>query len=402
MVELNRCQTITLNDAIAWWNHRTTNTFEISGPPGSGKTFLVNHIINALHIDRSRIAPMAYTGSAAINMRTKGMTNAATIFSWLYDFVEYQIKDINGNVILDPVFNKPKVGMKFIPKISLPEIDLIIVDEAGMVPADMRQVIDSMNIPVIAMGDLDQLPPIFGNPGYLTDRENVHCLTEIMRQAEGNTIITFSQMAIKGQDIPIGSYGNVDVIWPEQLTDQMIADSRIVICGKNATRDEFNNHIRHDMLHFYSDFPQYGERLVCRKNNWTIEAGGINLTNGLLGSVISRPDMSVFDNARKTFKMSFKADLNNASFEDIEVDYRYLLGTKQERDAIMNTRFTYGNKFEYGYAITTHMAQGAEFDRGIYIEEYLNKNINNKLHYVGLTRFRHHCIYVKQHRRRYW
>ena len=401
---LNNGQTQLVNDAIQWWRHRSYQTFELSGPPGCGKTWIVNYIIDMLHIDRQRIAPMAYTGSAAINMRTKGMTNAGTIFSWLYDFEEKPMYGINGLPIIDPVFNKIKTRLEFVPKKALIGVDLIIVDEAGMVPEDMRKVIDSMGIPVIAMGDIDQLPPITGKPGYLTNPDTVHFLTEIMRQAEGNTIITFSQLAIQGREIPIGHYKNVDVIYDDQLTDEMIANSRIVICGKNITRDKFINHIRYDMLGFHGDFPHYGERLVCRKNNWHIEAGGINLTNGLLGSCISRPDMSVFNRTDQTFKLDFKPDLINTMdyFQGIDVDYRYLNGDKSVRDAIMSTRFSKGNKFEYGYAITTHMAQGAEFDHGIYIEEYLNKNINRNLNYVGITRFRFHCIYVKRRPRQYY
>ena len=404
-IELNNGQKQLVNDATVWWHHKTYQTFEISGPPGCGKTWIVNYIIDLFGIDRSRIAPMAYTGSAAINMRTKGMMNAGTIFSWLYDFEEVPIYGDDGEPVRDNIFNKIKTRLRFIPKKCLPGIDLIIVDEAGMVPEDMREVIDIMGIPVIAMGDIDQLPPITGKPGYLNNPETVHFLTEIMRQAEGNTIIAFSQLLIKGQDIPLGSYKNVDVIYDDQLTDEMIANSRVVLVGKNDTRDQFINHIRGDMLHFHSDFPQHGERIVCRKNNWNIAAGGINLTNGLLGSVISYPDMSVYDRKSQTFKLDFKPDLLNSNeyFQDIDVDYRYLNGNKAVRDAIMSTRFTKGNKFEYGYAITTHMAQGAEFDNGIYVEEYLNKNINRNLNYVGITRFRFHCIYVKQRpRRRYF
>ena len=401
-IVLNNGQKQLVNDAIQWWRHKTYQTFEISGPPGCGKTWIVNYIIDSLSIDRSRIAPMAYTGSAAINMRTKGMANAGTIFSWLYNFEQKVMVDMNGLPIIDPIFNKAKTRLEFVPKKSLPGIDLIIVDEAGMVPEDMRKVIDSMGIPVIAMGDIDQLPPITGKPGYLTNPESIHFLTEIMRQAEGNTIITFSQLAIKGRDIPIGSYKNVEVIYDDQLTDEMIANSRIVICGKNVTRDKFIDHIRHDMLGYYSDFPQYGERLVCRKNNWNIETGGINLTNGLLGSCVSRPDMSVLDKTDQTFKMDFKPDLLSTDyFKELDIDYRYLNGGKTIRDSIMNTRFSKGNKFEYGYAITTHMSQGAEFDKGIYIEEYLNSNINKNLNYVGITRFRFHCIYVKRRPRYY-
>lgn len=358
-IELNNGQKQLVNDATVWWHHRTYQTFEISGPPGCGKTWIVNYIIDLFGIDRSRIAPMAYTGSAAINMRTKGMMNAGTIFSWLYDFEEVPIYGDDGEPVRDNIFNKIKTRLRFIPKKCLPGIDLIIVDEAGMVPEDMREVIDSMGIPVIAMGDIDQLPPITGKSGYLNNPETVHFLTEIMRQAEGNTIIAFSQLLIKGQDIPLGSYKNVDVIYDDQLTDEMIANSRVVLVGKNDTRDQFINHIRGDMLHFHSDFPQHGERIVCRKNNWNIAAGGINLTNGLLGSVISYPDMSVYDRKSQTFKLDFKPDLLNTNeyFQDIDVDYRYLNGNKAVRDAIMSTRFTKGNKFEYGYAITTHMAR---------------------------------------------
>lgn len=403
-IKPNKGQEQLAKDACYWWRTKYTQTFEISGPPGCGKTFIVNLIIDMLGIDRMRIAPMAYTGSAAINMRTKGMTNAGTIFSWLYDFQETPTLGLDGVPILDPVFNKPKTSIKFIPKTSLPGIDLIIVDEAGMVPEDMRAVIDSMGIPVIAMGDIDQLPPITGRPGYLTNPDTIHFLTEIMRQNEGNTIIQFSQMLIKGQSIPIGRYRNVDVIYEDQLTDNMIANNQIVICGKNKTRDEFINHIRHDMLGFHGEFPHYGERLVCRRNNWNIESGGISLTNGLLGSCISRPDMSVFDKTDMTFKMDFKPDINNSAdyFKAIDIDYRFLNGDKAVRDAILATKFSKGNKFEYGYAITTHMSQGAEFGNGIYIEEYLDKSINNNLNYVGITRFRNHCIYVKRRSKRYY
>lgn len=401
-IELTSSQKRVFQDAINWWRSGTEQTFEISGPPGSGKSFLINQIISALNIDKTRVAPMAYTGSAAINMRTKGMFNARTVFSWLYDFVEQPVLNANGQVELDPVFNKPKYKMAFTPKKELTGIDLIIVDEAPMVPIEMRQIIDSMRIPVIAAGDLDQLPPVVGHPGYLTEEWKVHKLTEIMRQAENNTIINFSQMIIKGIEIPHGHFGNVDVIYDDELTDSMIANSDIVICGKNATRDETIHHIRHDMLHYDNKIPSCGERLVCRKNNWNIEADGINLTNGLIGSCVSTIDASCFDRANNTFKMSFRPDLNYALFKDIDVDYRYMISDRKTRESLMQTRFSKGNKFEFGYAITTHMSQGSEFNKGIYLEEYLNKDINHKLHYVGITRFRHHCIYVKRRPKRFW
>lgn len=57
--------------------------------------------------------------------------------------------------------------MKFVEKKEIPDIDLFIIDESGAVPQEMRTVIDRKGIPVIAAGDLDQLPPITGKSGYL-------------------------------------------------------------------------------------------------------------------------------------------------------------------------------------------------------------------------------------------
>lgn len=402
--DFNKSQAEIFRDAIVWYNtvHGSNSTFEISGPPGSGKSWLIDKIVRALNINPSRVAPMAYTGSAVINMRTKGMYNARTIFSWLYDFIEVPELDVNGKPVLDPVFNKPKYRMRFIPKTNLPGIDLIIVDECGMVPEDMRHVIDSMGIPVIAAGDIDQLPPVVGHSGYLTDPSTIHYLNEIMRQAAGNTIIQFSQMLIRGIPIPYGHHGNVTVMYEDELSDDMIAHSDIMICGKNVTRDALNNHVRQDMFGYTAPVPNMGERVVCRKNNWNVESNGINLTNGLVGSCVSMITPSSFNTEDKTFKMWFKPDKIDALFQDVDVDYFYMVSDKKTRDSIMQTHHSSGNKFEYGYAITTHMSQGSEFNNGIYFEEYINQSINRNLHYVGITRFRNHCIYVKKRPKKYW
>ena len=139
------------------------------------------------------------------------------------------------------------------------------------------------------------------------------------------------------------------------------------------------------MFGFTNPTPNLGERLVCRKNNWQIESGGINLTNGLVGNCITMIGPDSFNQKDVTFKMSFKPDIIDSYFKDIDVDLRYMTSDKKGRDAL-----------------TTHMSQGSEFNRGMYFEEYLNKNINRNLHYVGITRFKQHCIYVKKRPRRYW
>lgn len=402
MAMLNDGQSRVFYEALDWNKKGNYQTFEISGPPGSGKTFLINYIIDSLGIDRDRIAPMSYTGTAAINMRAKGMYNARTSYSWLYNCVESIVLDENGKEVIDPIFNKPKTKMRFVEKTHLDNIDLILVDECGSIPPDMRKVIDKKGLPVIAAGDLDQLPPIEGKSGYFNNPNNVHVIDEIMRQNADNNIIMLSQRAKNNLPIHNGWYGNVLVIYEDELTDDMIRGSQIIICGKNNTRDYYTDYIRHHILGYNSTLPLYGERVVCRKNNWSIESNGINLTNGLLGNVINYPDPSCLDRKRNTYILDFKPDLGDLPFKSLECDYKYLTSPSNIRQQLKNNPYSFGNKFEFGYAITTHMAQGSEFNNGIYIEEYLNPTINNKLNYVGLTRFKNFCIYVKRRPKKYY
>ena len=87
--------------------------------------------------------------------------------------------------------------------------------------------------------------------------------------------------------------------------------------------------------------------------------------------------------------------MGDLPFNDLACDYKYLVSPPNIRNDLKNSPYSIGNKFEFGYAITTHMSQGSEFNNGIYFEEYLRPDINNKLNYVGLSRFRNFCIYVK-------
>ena len=180
----------------------------------------------------------------------------------------------------------------------------------------------------------------------------------------------------------------------------MIAASNIVIAGKNKTREDINNRVRRNILHINSDLPITGEKLICRKNNWNLAVGGISLTNGLIGQVINSPDVGTFKN--KTFKIDFKPDLINMAFRNIECDYEYLIADQQRRNFIKNNKFNKSNKFEFGYCVTTHTSQGGEYPFGIYIEEFLDKDIQSNLNYTGITRFKNGMIYVLPEYKNYY
>ena len=81
----------------------------------------------------------------------------------------------------------------------------------------------------------------------------------------------------------------------ENLTDDMIRYANVIICGTNKTREYYNNYIRRNILGYKTRLPQYGERVICRKNNWSNTVAGISIANGLVGTVITPPDISTFD-----------------------------------------------------------------------------------------------------------
>lgn len=376
----------------SWFYNDDELVFEYAGGPGTGKSFVMNFIIDYLGISRNQIAPMAFTGAAAVNMRTKGLLNAGTIHSWIYNTTITQKVDKSGNYIIDEYFNRPKETIDFIPKIKLKHIKLIIIDEGYMVPYEMKKDIEKFGIKILVAGDWNQLPPVNSTPAYLTDPSSVFLLTKTMRQSEGSNIVKLAYNVLNGYPISNGYYGDVLVIDEEELTDQMILSSNIIICSKNSTREYYNNKIR-KLYGFSGKTPQYGERVICRSNNKEEIVDDINLANGLIGTVVNYPDVSGFDG--KTFNMQFLPDLLSNPF-DIKVSYKYFTAPYQQREAIKNDRYLQGEKFEFGYAITAHLSQGSQFDNVIVIDEPMIGNINNRLSYVAITRAKKRLIYVKK------
>lgn len=393
----NEGQQKLINEAVDWFHNSSEQVFQFAGKAGRGKTFVLLKIVEALGVPLDQIACMSYTGCASLVMRTKGLTGAKTNHSWLYNPVEGYKYDKSGIILKDNYLNRPLTELHFIPK-PLEGIILMIIDEARTTPLHMKAEIESRGIKIIACGDVSQLPPVADEPAYLVSGK-IHMLTECMRQAKDSPILYLAERAINGYAIQPGYYGNCLVIYDDELTDEMIKCSDIVLCGKNNTRDLINKKVRRDILNIKTDLPACGEKFICRKNNWKEELDGINLTNGLVGTVINSPGIQRFDG--KTFGIDFKPDILNSYFEDLKCDYNYLIAPFEQKKYLKNDRYSLGDKFEFAYAITTHLSQGSEFNNGIYIEEYLSKEIQPNLNYTAVTRFRDGMIWVKRRRKFY-
>ena len=60
-----------VDDAVDWYYNSSEQIFQFAGNPGTGKSVVMDAIIKAIGIPEDRVAPMAYIGAAAINMRLK-------------------------------------------------------------------------------------------------------------------------------------------------------------------------------------------------------------------------------------------------------------------------------------------------------------------------------------------
>lgn len=395
MITLTDEQQLVVDKAVEFWEDPDQQIFQYSGYPGTGKTFILYEIIKAIGVSLERIAPMAYIGQAAINMRVNGLTNAKTIHSWLYNYEETLKRDTDGTILIDPYFNRPLVHMKFIyDEHAFDDIDLIIIDEAGSVPLKLKDDIERSGTKIIATGDLGQLPPPCDIPAYLKSG-TIYRLTKILRQKDepNNGILQLAWDIKNNVPIRYGTYGDNCIVIPEsRLTLDMMEKADVFICGTNKTRDKFNKIIREQIYDRRAALPEYGDILVCRQNNWQLMDNGINLANGLRGTVTNTPDISEFTGP--TFYIDFKPSrIEDCIFKHVECDYEYLKADTDKRKLLKNQRYKNGNKFEYGYAITTHMSQGAQFEQGIYYAEYFG-DLTKKLNFTGVTRFKSKLIYV--------
>lgn len=382
---LNDQQEECIKLATSWYRKASSKqTFEISGPAGSGKTTIVKAIIDNLGIKMEDVLFVAYVGKAALQLR-RGGVNGKTIHSTFYDVVFEPVLDENrkpiirkGRVITRPTFvKKPKIPSN---------IKLIVIDEGPMVNETFGMDIESFGIPAIVLGDLQQLPPVIGQTHYLIRPDYV--LTKIMRQAEGNPIIYLSQLASRGEPIPYGKYGDKCYVIPKDMvTDSMMKNADMVLTPTNSLRTSINRHIRENILHIDSELPIEGEKIICRKNNWNRIIGeDLCLVNGMVGYIDS-VDKSTFN--RNTINIGFRPDFEEYNcFNNVKIDYKTLMGSLQTINGKYEKGFSMYDMFEFGNAITVHLSQGSQADNVLFLSEPFghSKDMQCKLNYTGITR----------------
>src|SRR5215210_6682011 len=233
--------------AVADWLRRGDRpVFRLFGYAGTGKTTLAKHI--AEHVDGD-VAFGAYTGKAALVLRSKGCSDASTIHSMIYRSRE---SDEGGPSF---ILNRQSAAAK---------ADLIIIDECSMVDEELGRDLLSFGRPVLVLGDPAQLPPVKGG-GFFTEAEPDAMLTEVHRQARDNPIVRLSMAVRAGGRLPLGRHGESRVLSRGEIDAAEVTRADQVLVGLNRTRRLYNRRIR-EILGYRDPMPAAGEKLVCLRN----------------------------------------------------------------------------------------------------------------------------------------
>ncbi len=382
-LELTEEQQSAVRAAEAWWRSPLpAPIFCIAGYAGTGKTTVVRHVIDELGVPEHKVAFLSFTGKAALVMRRKGL-QAQTIHSLIYAPVSGEDE-------------KVEFGLR-----ELLEVDyrLFVVDEVSMVSEVLLRDLMTFEVPILALGDPAQLPPVEGGSCRVLDRPDAF-LRQIHRQAAGNPILWASRLARDGEPIPLGDHGEaLQVIRPRDVYASAVdlaAFDQVIVCT-NKTRKWFNETFRR-RRDFEGALPVAGDRLISLRNVRKIWSSSSNtpLVNGLQCVAAAAPWDVDLAAERCFMRVTLEDDVHSV-FEALETDL-WPITQRGPKPPKANARLP---QFDFGYAITAHKSQGSEWDRVLFIADLFGDPVEQRqLLYTGVTRAaRHLTLAIAEARR---
>ena len=379
------------HDAVLAWMAAGApgNVFRLFGYAGAGKTTIARTIAGSI---AGYVIFAAFTGKAALVLNSKGCYGARTIHSLIYiprSKCADNLTDIREAMELERDEDRQRELMEEFKLESenlkrpafninldsdLRKASLLILDEVSMVDTIIGTDLESFGIPILALGDPAQLPPVRGS-GYYTNQDPDILLTEIHRQAEGSNILNFATEVRNGETLDYRVSEGARVVRRGVCSTADMAEFDQVICGTNKVRRVVNRKIREE-LGFKSPLPEIGDRIICLKNN--SDSGLLNGSQWDVNGVESDPDGD-----KILLSIASAGDPDAYTFT-VTAHKNYFLGTEDE---ISHYDIRTAQSFDFAYAITCHKAQGSAWPNVCVINESgVFKNAASKWLYTAITR----------------
>lgn len=372
---LSPIQERALKEVEHWFNNESDKkqVFKLFGVAGTGKSTLAKYFAENV---KGTVKFAAFTGKAAHVMAKKGCVGATTIHQMIYrpkpqsrqrlweleeeleklksqpNLDHEKLQDVQEAINIEKE-NAGRLHFALNSDSDLRHADLLIIDEVSMLNEQLGKDLESFGIPILVLGDPEQLPPIYG-AGYFTESAPDIMLNEVHRQALDNPIIQMANLVRSGKPLPLGSYGESRVI-NTALDAKEIIGHDIILTGLRKTKKACDDKCRMLLGWDNNPLPKSGDRLMCVKNNHMI-----GLLNGQIW--ISMLDATSLGSGLVSLFLR-----NEESGEELAVTAaeKSLLGIPLER-----YEHEQGiEEFEYAYAITVHKSQGSQWNNVLVFDQ---------------------------------
>ena len=358
-------QAAALRQIGAWYRGQTAPYMTLGGYAGTGKTTLIAYLRQALgDFDAdATVGFCAYTGKATRvlqeKLRERRAMRRGDSVSTIHSLI-YTTEESNGGAV------------KWVRKEAL-ERSLIVVDEASMVDEAIWADLLSFKIPILAVGDHGQLPPVGSVFNLMADPQLR--LERIFRQEEGSPIIELATLARETGVLPVREYGpgvrKLDRALPEtgMVIEEMLDswhDDLLILCGYNATRIKLNQAIR-ELRDMTTPEPQSGDQVVCLRNNRTR-----HIFNGMLGRIV-RVAPAMGEEGAAWYEAEIELEGEDYTYTGYILREQFGAATTH-KDVPLAPDGQRGDLWDFGYALTVHKAQGSQAQRVLVFEERFAKS----------------------------
>lgn len=391
-------------------------TLTLGGYAGTGKTTMLGELPRILQLPLSRIVFTSFTGKAVSVMRGKLPRGAtcSTLHRLLYrprqkmvciesgeDAAEFRLEDVETGNFIRPygemgfycfphhpadrrnADRKPcevRKALDWSPVMNpLEDFELVVVDEASMLSEKLWADLIKWGIPVLAVGDHGQLPPVKSEFNLMANPQIR--LEKILRQAEESPIIRMATLARTTGRIPLGEYGPACVKLPpfkraSALRRLHPEKGDLALCSFNRTRNWLNTDLRKRLVAPPDGRPVVGDLVICLRNSY--EAG---VFNGMRGRITELGPVIELERPQRF-----------AAIQLLDDDYEFEGEISTEQFGLPKTDNSIPRRlglWDFGYAMTVHKSQGSQADRVLVIEERFPNDddaFHARLLYTAVTR----------------
>lgn len=371
----------------------------ITGGPGTGKTTIINTIINVFENSGFSVAIAAPTGRAAKRITETSGKPAVTI----HRLLEYYYSEDEDSMNFGRTEENPL------------DEDVIIIDEMSMVDIMLMDALTDAVPPgrrLIMVGDADQLPSV-GAGNVLRDIINSEIintvkLTEIFRQAQESMIVVNAHRINKGE-YPFCNEKEKDFFMLSRANEASVLNTIKELCSTRLPK-------------FYSDCDPIRDIQVLTPTRKGML--GTYSLNSELQAVLNPPSKlkpekelqgRIFRTGDKVmqiknnYQMAWKRSDNFMEGEGIfngDIGFVVAVDTEDNRlhvvfDDVKHVEydFTQTEELELAYAMTIHKSQGSEFPVIVMPMTHFPPMLAGRnLLYTGVTRGKQSVVLVGSER----